>query len=239
MLLSKANLTAKELASGDEFDQGLNGLRIEPDGATVGGSRRGMMVVSPVERRVPLPTGVDEDETDVGEGGLVLELGHVEKICKAMPRDKRNELQHVALTSGKDTRKVEVACWDRTTAHRIASPAKMSRGYPDWRPAVTRVVPEPDTDNATRVCVDRRELIHALKALGDACPDKGDWSPVWLQASSAGVLLRAQNYMTGQTAMAVVLPHERVGGWLDWSTWERRIWGAVKTVKKRLRRRKK
>lgn len=239
MLLSKSNLAARQLASKDEFDRGLNGLRVEEDGATVGGNRRSMMIVSPVERPVPTPRGIEP--IGVGVGGAIMELSHAEKIEKNMPRDKRHELQHVAIVEGRDPRKLAVATWSRADHTTIERPAKQGAPYPDWRVAVRRVAESEEDEGAGRVCVNRKELIEALKALGDACPDKGDWGPVWLQMGrgGSGLLLRGQNYLTNQTAMAILLPHERVGGWLKWSDWERRIWdGAKKAVKKVLKKTK-
>jgi hypothetical protein len=218
------------MASGDPYDQALNGVRLNADGSTVGGNPRGMMVVSPTVVPVPTPRGVNAVEQTPGERGIVLELGHVEKVLKAMPKEKRMELQHVALTRGLDERKVEIATWDRTTVQRISAPPKSAADYPDWREAVKRIAPTADDEGAARVCVNRRELERALKAIGDACPDKGDWAPVWIQFGGRGLLLRGQNYLTQQTAIVIVLPHEKVGGWLQWSTWEKQIWAVVKKL---------
>lgn len=234
MIYSKANLLASVMASKDGFDGALNGLRLNEDGSTVAGSKRGLMVVSPVVQSIPKPRVVEAYECGTGGEGKVLELAHVEKVLKNISKDKRAELQHCALTADREnTGKVELTTWDRAGEHRISYPPKPNSSYPNWQEGIKRVVPAMEDEGAVRICVDRRELIHALKALGDACPDRGDWAPVWLQVGNGGMLLRAQNDLTNQTAMAVVLPHEKVGGWLKWSRWERGIWKKIKKIFKR------
>jgi hypothetical protein len=97
-------------------------------------------------------------------------------------------------------------------------------------------VPTADDEGAIRLCVNSKELIHALKALEEACPARGNYSPVWIQIGGGGMLLRSQNDLTKQTAMCVVLPHEKIGGWLKWSNWEMKIWGGLKKVLKKIRK---
>jgi hypothetical protein len=106
------------------------------------------------------------------------------------------------------------------------------------------VLPEgPDRvegDGVARAVVSRKELIGLLQALDGACPAQGGFDPVWLEFSSSGggIVMRSQNGMTGQVAIAIAVPHGQGVGWLEWGGWERKIWGAVKKVRKVLRRKK-
>lgn len=235
MLYSKANLLARAMSSKDSFDQAMNGLYLTNDGATVGGNPRGIMVVSPVVVKVPTPRGIEEEEIR-SESGMVLELDHVDKVIKNISKDKRTELQHCALTVCSDSRKVELTTWDRSSVHKISNPPKMQNNFPNWKDAVKRIVPKADDEGAIRLCVNSKELIHALKALEEACPARGDYSPVWIQIGGGGMLLRSQNDLTKQTAICIVLPHEKIGGWLKWSNWEEKIWGGIKKVLKKIRK---
>ena len=233
---SKANLMVSKVASKEAFDRGLHGVRLEPDGSTVGGSKRGLMVVSPVDvRKAVVPPKVGEP-AGVGDQGIIVSLPHVADVIKNMPKATgRAELQYVVLTKGSDLGKVEFTTYDHTSMHKISQSAKTDRSYGDWKASVRRIVPDP-TVSGSRVVVSRKELIRMLQALDSACPEKGGYDPVWIQFGEGGLVMRCHNWMTGQVALAIAMPFERPVAWLDWSAWEQKIWAGVKKIKKIVRR---
>ena len=232
---SRSNLMAAKVASRDEFDRGMNGLRLEPDGATVGGSKRGMMIVAPAEAsRAHVPPKVGAQATP-GNEGMVLELEHVDKVLKNMPKDKRAELQYVSMTVCNDVRMAEFTCCGLRDMHKVSQLPKADKRYPDWRAAVRKMLPSPDRvegDGIARVIVSRGELISMLQALDGACPAAGGYDPVWMEFSSegGGIVMRSLNNLTGQVAIAIAVPHGQGVGWMEWGRWERSIWGVVKSV---------
>lgn len=246
MIFSKANFQAAQVASKDEFDQGLNGLRIEPDGTTVAGnaSREGasMMAVSPAERgRARIPD-VGE-EASVGDSGVVLDLSLVDDVVKNMPKNsKRPEMQYAVMTRHqRDGRRCEFTTYDMRKEKRVSDLPKTAR-YPDWRAVLRKVAAGPmdeyGEDVAARVCVNRRHLIDLLKALESSCPDKGDYNPVWIELGrdGSGMMLRCVNWMTNQRAIGFLQAFQSREGWLKWSEWERSLWGVVEKVKRKLKR---
>jgi len=248
MIVSKPNLQVIAVASKDEFDQGLNGLRLEPDGTTVGGnsSREGvtMMAVSPAIRGKARIPSVGE-EAEIPASGLVLDLSLVEDVIKNMPKVKRPELQYAVMTKHQDARRCEFTTNDMRKEKKVSDIPKMV-GYPDWRKVLQQVVAGPngegagDEESVARVCVNRKYLINLLKALEASCPDKGDYNPVWIELGKggSGLMLRCVNWTTGQRAIGFIQAFTSREGWLEWSDWERKLWGVVKKVKKLLKRKK-
>ena len=231
MLLSKSNLSVVAVASRKEFDRGLNGVRIEPDGSTVAGNGKVLMAVSPVDgARIHFPE-VGE-RASVGERGVVLRNDHVEEALHVIPNDKRVSLQHVALTKAKVSSQIEMTTMSTTGRVRSVADAPKNDVYPDWK-AVMRLVRSGGKEVAerglktgiVRVCVNRKELIGLLKAMESACPDKGDENPVEIEIGR-GVVLRCFNRDNGQRAIGAlnayvqrglngetVVPHTPMNGW--------------------------
>jgi len=239
---SKANLMVAKVASKDEFDRGMHGLRLEADGSTVGRSKRGMMIVSPADpNKAHVPPKVG-DQVTPGDEGMIIELDHVDKVVKNMSKDRRPELGYVTMTKCTDPRMAEFTCCGIRDMHRVSQLPKADKRYPDWRAAVRKVLPSwevEEGDGVARVVVSRKELIGMLQALDGACPAQGGYDPVWMEFSSegGGIVLRSQNTMTGQVAIGIAVPFGQGVGWLEWGRWEWRIWEGVKKVARKIIRR--
>jgi len=236
VIYSQANLLAHLAASKDEHDRGLCGLRLEPDGSTVAGSASSFLAVSPADvGRAAVPPSVGE-LASVGDVGLVVRLDLVEDALRSMPKVKKPELLYAAFTRHRDVRRAEFTTYDMRKEKRVSDLPKNDR-YPDWREAFRKVLPA--GTEGTRVVVNRRELQDLLRAIEKACPDKGDYNPLYLEVSpeGKGIVLRAVNHMTGQRVLGVLRAFSRGSGWLEMSGWEKSIFGkAVKLVRRAVKR---
>jgi len=230
-LYSRANLTVAEVASRDEFDRGLCGVWLDPDGSTAAGDgRSGFMAVSPAGEVQGFPD-VGE-QVEVGEGGgKVLSVKFVKEATKNLPRDKRIALQHAAMTKcASDGRKVELTCVSAEGVERRIAAFPKRDAYPDWREVMRGAVRE----GGVRVCVNRRHLIDMLQAMERACPDRGDVNPVFLEIGK-GVVMRSTNHDTGQRAVGCLSSYNTKGKWLERSEWEKGVFGRkVKKLKRKM-----
>ena len=240
-LYSKPNLTVAAVASDDQYDRHMNGVRLDPDGATVACNSRVLLAVSPAdEDRVQFPDVGPRGEP--GEDGLFLRKELVQDVLKNMPKDKRVSAQHAALTLGRSAGKVE---FTTVTAggleKRVAGIPKRDQ-YINWK-AIVRKAREPDPANVDRaeagepmrVCVSRKDLMSLLKTMEQACPDKGGDSPVFIEIGR-GMVMRSRNRDTGQHVLGVAVPYRLKGqDWLEEGGWEK---GIFNEDKKRVVRRK-
>lgn len=227
MLFSRGNLMVSKVASTNPMDAGINCVHLSPDGSTVAANGKIVMAVGPVEEtKIHFP--------DVGprakppSRGLSLPLDLVDDAIKNLPKDKLVSLQHVALTQNKDERKVELTCTDRQRERRIAGYPK-PEPYKDWRQIFRRF----SGGEPTRVCVDRKDLIHLLQAMEASCPDKGNENPVLLEISEdgKGIVLRCQNRETGQRALGCITAYNTNGSWVPKDKWEQSVFDSAPVVK--------
>lgn len=236
MLYNKSNLVVAQVASKDEFDRGLNGVRFEPDGTTVAGNKRVMVAVEGVdESKVPYPD-VGPRATP-GDRGVVLEVDHVQEALSNIPRDKRPVLHHCAMTKGHaDATMVELTTVNAGGRERRVSDRPKRDRYPNWKKVVRTV----RGDDPVRVCVNRSDLIDLLKTLEAACPDKGNDCPVYLEIGQ-GIMARSHNRDTNQQAVGAINAYDTRGYWLEDNEFMRGVLGnddeaVVPRPKRRLRR---
>lgn len=219
MILSKANLAVQAVASRDPFDRALCGVLVERGGGTCAGNGRVLLAVGPVRPEV------ERAYPDVGErvvlaGDVILKVDHVQEAQRALPKEggrgARAVLQNAALTRGDRGGDVALACVTAGGRTRKIADAPQRERYPDWRSVVRKV----RGDDPLRVCVNRRDLLELLKALEEACPDKGNDCPVYLEIGS-GIVARSVNRDTRQHAVGAVNAYRLEGGaWLERDAWE-------------------
>ncbi len=232
MLFSKANLTVALVASKDPFDRALNGVQFEKDGSTVAGNKKVLVACGPTrEDLVHWPDSAGA-QVSPPEKGMVLPLEVVEEVKKNIPRDKRISLQHVALTRVEDDSRVGLtsvnARGDSTTKSTMPKPFP----YPDWKVVVRRVRGEGDL---VRMCLNRKDLIHMLRTLETAAPDKSGTNPVFIEVGKdgRGLVARCLNHETGQHVIgAISLYKLPVGQWMKRDRWEQEVFGERKKVRK-------
>jgi len=218
-LLSSANLKVAPIASTNPYDGALNGVGVDPDGATVACDGLSLVAVGPARKDVQFPD-VGPRGTP-GDHGMVLRPDFIEEVAKIIPKDKRLSLQHVAMTVGTDPSKVEFTTIDKAgRVRRIAEYAKRER-FPDWRSVVRKALTPKEGEEVRRVCVGRKALLQALKVLSDACPDEAD-APIFLEIGS-GVVARARNRQTGQHVIAVAAAMNTGDKWLESDAWETEV----------------
>lgn len=227
MLFSRGNLMVAKVASENPMDAGINCVHLEPDGSTVAANGKIVMAVGPVdESKIHFPD-VGPQATPPSRG-LSLPLDLVDDAIKNLPKDKLVSLQHVALTQNKDERKVELTCTDRQRERRVAGAPK-PEPYNDWRKIFRRF----SGGEPTKVCVDRKDMIHLLQAMESACPDKGNENPVLLEISpdGKGIVLRCMNKETGQRAIGCITAYNTNGSWTPKNSWEQTVFEVPPTAK--------
>lgn len=223
MLISRANLAVLHAASDDEKQPALNRVHLESDGTTVAGNGRMLMAVSPVpdELAEKFPM-VGEESADIPRGGVGLRLDLVADAVKGMPRDRRTSIQQAQLTRCDDE---VVELMTTNGAKKRKSAGMPMRGkFPKWRGEWIKAKKKACVG---RICFNGREMINTLTALLKACPDKGNFNPVFMQfgEETDGIVMRGMNYETGQAAVAMVNPLDTKGQWMRESEWEKGLVG--------------
>ena len=86
-----------------------------------------------------------------------------------------------------------------------------------------------------RIVVNGKRLVELMQTIMSACPDAGEYNPVWIEFGSRNdaLFVRALNTQTGQYALGMVNPLDVSGHWLRTGDWEKRMLGdGVRTVKR-------
>lgn len=231
-LLSKVNMQTVAVVSGDNFDRGLCGVRIEPDGSTVASNGRMIMAVSPSPQNVPF--------SDVGERqpippqGIVLEAEHVKEALRNLPKDTKGRGQFAALvrpTAG-GAGKVGLATVGLDGTERVVRKKVRTDGYPDWKKSLQKAynggrTKDPMTGEdrkQVRCCVNRKDLIDLLTAMDKACPDRGAEDPIFIEFGN-GIVLRAGARDTGQHVIGSLNAYNTRGEWLEYDAFEKETLG--------------
>lgn len=230
MIFSKGNLMVSQVASKNPSDLGINCLHLNADGSTVATNAKIIMAVGPVqEDKVRFPDV--GDQTTPGTQGVSIPLDLIEGVVKNLPKDKKPQLQHAAMTRGRDPAKVEFSTTDMRHEQRIAGFPKREP-FPDWRGVLRRI----RGVSGHRICVNRRDLIDLLNAMEDACPDRGGDNPVFMEINpqGSGMILRCVNRESGQRALGGITAYNTGGQWLPADSWEGEVFKTeVKRVIKR------
>lgn len=236
MILSKANLEVRGVASREARDGPLCSVWIEPDGTTVASNGNMLMAVEGVDRQ---ELGIGEIPGEVGVGeGVLLEAEVAAEVIRNMPRTgKGGGAGQFALVTKCDSRQVELTCAERTLERRVIG--KVGRGhYPTWKSILQRA--ERDRrqvgqSGGGRVCVNRKDLIRLLESLDSACPDPSGDNATFIEFGGleGGVVLRSVNYLTGQHAIGLIMPLDTGGQWLLENTWEKHVFHISAKMKKK------
>lgn len=238
MNLSRANLMVKHCASTDAKQPALNRVHVEEDGSTVAANENNMlMAVSPVvpEMEELFPMVDDNDGVDVGlpSGGVGLSLTLVNDVEKSMPRDRRVSLQQAQMLRCDD----DVVEMLTTNGVKKMKPSGMPmRGrFPQWKKSVRKAKQKADRG---RVCVNGKHLKALLEAMLKACPDRGNFNPVWIEFGdeNSPLVLRGINTETAQHALGIIAPLDTGGEWVEPSKWEQKL--GRKPVRVKVKRRK-
>lgn len=238
-IFSIANLACAQVASKDAFERNLFGVQFEEDGSTVGCNGKVLMAVSPADtERAAFPEEVC-DPLSPPRSGFLIPLDLVAKVLKNMSKVKRLHLMHVCMSRIKDIHRVAFTSVDEKGDTTTTSGFPRTDPFIKWKSVVTGV----HKDCSMRVAVNRTDLVALLKSLESACPAKGDIAPLYLEVGDGGMVLRGQNFDTGQRAIGVITSLDTKGKWLDYGTWETQLFHTAPTpsnaapVKKRLKRR--
>jgi len=220
--ITRSNLAVAGVASSDQKEPALNRVHLDPDGSTVASNGSALLAVGPpdAERIAAFPS-TDHEEPELPEDGIGVNLKTVADIKRNLPAEKRIALQQTAITRC-DQEQIDLLMTDGTQA-KILSTAPMRGKFPYWKQLISSA-----RGRATkaRICVNRRLLIKLLRALDEACPDRGNFTPVFLEIGDRedALILRSQNYETRQRAVGLLVPTAiKDNGWLDESEWEQEV----------------
>ncbi len=225
MIFNKANLTVAKVASQHEHDRGLNCVHLNPDGSSVAANGKVIMAVGPVDEDKAHFPDVGE-QTAPGPNGVSIPLDLVEKAMRNIPKGQA-KLQNIAMTINADPRKVELTTSDMRLQQRVAG-APHQDPFPNWKKTFR------DGRGAFRLCLNRRSLIDLLTAFEDACPDKGDQTPIYLEINEAatGMVARCVNMETGQRVIGAMSAYNTQGHWLPVDVWEQSVFNIqIKSLK--------
>jgi hypothetical protein len=170
MIYSKFNLLVSPMASKDPADRGLNGVRFEPDGSTVAGNGSGLLAVAPVSYAEQLNWPGGGTSYDPPPGGLLLTIDLVGRVLRNMPKGKDVILQHALMCKDKLRRGgvgVAFETIDAKGDSDVAGGLPRQGTFPEWQGVVRSVA----SDDATKICVNRKELIRLLLAMEKTAPD--------------------------------------------------------------------
>lgn len=225
MILSKSNLKAIAITVIDKAIPVLNNLHITRDGTTIATNGKVMMAVSPVlpqiKERVPL-----KEKGKIPREGVTISSETIKEVLKTVPKDSmfNGLLEHTefkdgvfTINDGKRTTSIESKLYERK--------------YVNYR----KVFRSAAKSEGKKIVINRKRLYQALKAIDDICPDSSGESPVFIEfTDNDDILLRAQNYKTGQHVMAVMNTYTGVEGkWPKYNLWESKLLGLVKNLIKR------
>ena len=222
MLFSRANLMVVQVASEHASDLGINAVRLNSDGSTTATDGKVMMSVGPMDAtRVHFP---EMPQGSPGEKGLSVPLELIEDTIKNLPKDKRVSLQIAAMSPIDHSGEVEMVTVDMHGKKKVSRRPKREP-FPPWKEHLRKL----RGTVGTKVCVNRKSLIHLLQALEEACPDKGNENPIYIEINSegAGLVLRCVNVETGQHATGGITRYN-TREWLPMDMWEREVFAVVK-----------
>lgn len=179
------------------------------------------MAVGPADKeRVHYP-GV-KDQVTPQLGGVSMTLEMLEKVVRNLPKEKKPHLQFAAMTAPDDPEHIEMTTTDLVHPQSVAGAPKREP-FPQWKNIIRDTLG--NQDDITRLCFRRADLIEILRALEEACPDKGDTDPVFLEinADNKSMALRCVNRETGQRAIGIVTGYNTKNAWLPCDDWERSV----------------
>jgi len=220
LFFTKANLQVVQTASRDKDHRAFNIVRIEEDGSTVASNGRLVMVVSPSPNVTYWPERACEP-CNPPQQGLAFAPEVIDVLLKQIGR--ATKAPFVCLSKHIDPNRVGF-----TTVNDRADPtthaATPRRGkWPNWREFFQGFRKR----KRVRICINRKDLIHLLKAMEAACPDKGGINPIYIEVDEDGKHLfgRCENFETDQRAIGAINAYDTSGiGWLKQTKWERSIY---------------
>ena len=223
MLLSRANLSVIEAASKNAKDEHFNGVYVDVDGATAASNGAVVLAVGPASNAdtVGFPQRAG-DAYAVGDRGLFLPLELVGKVLSALGKDRtRPDMQHALISRLKDERWVGLTYTGLRGEPNTHSAIPKRQLFPRWR----KVFAAFRKAKRKRICVNRKHLLNALKALEAVAPDKGGLNPLFIEIEENGkqMLLRCASYETGQRTIAMLNAFDTGEGWLKMDKWERSV----------------
>lgn len=223
MILSKANLLINNITK-KEGDTRLDNLHIAKDGSTVSANTRTIMACSPVKKKV-------KEDLKFLEGGELndsqtLTSETIKSVLKYLPKDSLygGLLEHADYQNGKFT-------INDGKRKQVVVTKAFERKYIDYRKAFLKVG-ESKFDN--HIAINIKTLLNTLNAIDKAVQNTTSEQPLFISITEEGnLLLRSQNYKTGQRVVAVTTAYKkRETKWLKWDIWEMRLFGMLRKLKK-------
>ncbi len=234
--ITRASLAVAGAASTDKKEPAINRVHLAKDGTTVASNGAMILAVGPPDHtRMDAFPSTDHSEPDLPADGVGISIQTVADIRRNLPTEKRMALQQAAVTRC-DT-KVDLLITDGAQ-EKTLSVAPMRGKFPKWKEMLAQARKKA---TVARVCVSRRDLMKMLRAIDEACPDRGAFNPVFIEIGERDdeLILRSQNYETKQRVVGMMTSIKIKGdGWLPEDDWERGVFGGGKpkiTVKRKVK----
>lgn len=217
MILGKHNLLAHLVSAPDKDIPVLDCLFVETDGSSVAGSRKGIIVVSPVQDAIA--EAVPLKSSRCGSVAIVAET--IKDVLKIIPTDKKFKglLEHVDIRE--TDRGVVFTSTDGKRQKQIAGKVTEHR-YTNYKEVFSRVLRGRE---GHKIVLNHKRLMVMLDTLDKICPDSSGKNPLYIEFSAENdIILRCENHQTGQRALGVMWSYQgKQGEWLELDKWEQRI----------------
>jgi hypothetical protein len=221
MLFSKANLAVVEVASSEAHQEELNAVHFEKSGVSVASNGRVLVAVGPAktEEQVGFPSYASNPK-ELDEYGVLLSKDVVSRVYKSLPKDEKGAgTRHMQLSNVQDKHRVGLTTVSLTGDPNTLACVPKRRRFPNWKRLLRAFKRGQDVH---RVCINRRDLVEALKTLEAVAPDKGGINPLFIEVGeNSGMLLRCASFETGQHALGYVNSVDTKGEWLKLHRWEK------------------
>ncbi len=227
MILSKANLTAAEVAATSKDDARLNQLHVGEDGCTAASNGAVIMAVGPVGvgDAQSMPTLSDEV---LPEKAFGIDPTDAATVRKALPKGSKSAgLGYAALTRD-DEHAVGLTVVNLDQQHEVVS-KKARAPFVPWKESLLLAKRKA---NQGRVCLTRKQLMKLLKAMDQASGDPEGVVFIEFGGPTDDVLLRSASVETGQHVVGMITAVDTKDHWLKPDAWEKSIMPGV--ARKRL-----
>lgn len=232
MLISRANLAVMAVASKQSKLPGINRVQLNANGSTVAANEHMIIAVSPVrpEAAAAFPM-VESGETVPPEGGIGMPLSLVKDALRNMPQADLTK-QYARITRA-DEDAIGLMTTDGVRKDEVTA-MPMRGNFPNWEKSL---VDARCKARSGRIVVNGKLFVNLLATIMQACPDRGNFNPIWIEFGGRGdaLYVRAHNRQTGQDAIGMVTEMDTGDFWIRMSDWEASILGKFGRTVKRVR----
>lgn len=239
MLLSKANLSVRQIADIKSDRPERHCVHIDADGSTCATDGVSLLACAPVTPSMMAYADALDIPVEIPPLGVNITKAVAEQTIKNMPKNRADAIAQIAGISEVTPQRIRLTTSDGAMENSAAC-RPISTPFGDWRGAIRETEAAiRSQEKKIRLCISRKALIGLLKTLEEGCADASDESPIFIEAAEDQPLsIRARNNETGQNFVAILQQVETNGIWLQESAWERELMRREKPKKIAARKRR-